>query len=167
MNGKRRVGRPPRYESKEQIEGLIEDYFKWCDGEILMDGEGKPILDKKGNPIRCNTHPPTVTGLALALGFISRQGLLEYQAKKEFSDTITRAKSRIERYTEERLFDRDGVNGAKFSLKNNFRGWSETPEQEREEPEKNDDGLLKALSGSAAEDWKDESEEEDGGEVPV
>ena len=33
-----------------------------------------------------------------------------------------RAKARCEQYAEERLFDRDGTNGAQFSLKNNF-GW--------------------------------------------
>ncbi|KAA5659602.1 hypothetical protein F3G60_33715, partial [Pseudomonas aeruginosa] len=68
-------------------------------------------------------HPPTVTGLALALGFNSRQSLLNYQGKAEFMDTITRAKARVEQYTEERLFDRDGSNGAQFSLRNNFKGW--------------------------------------------
>ena len=40
-------------------------------------------------------------------------------------DTITRAKTRIEQYAEERLFDKDGANGAKFSLANNFEGWKE------------------------------------------
>ena len=43
-------------------------------------------------------------------------------------DTITRAKTYIEEYTERRLFDRDGVQGAKFSLVNNFKGWSEKHE---------------------------------------
>ena len=38
---------------------------------------------------------------------------------------VTRAKSRVEQYTEERLFDREGVQGAKFSLANNFKGWAE------------------------------------------
>lgn len=52
--------------------------------------------------------------------------------QKEFADTIIRAKSRIEEYAEARLFDRDGVNGAKFSLINNFRGWGEKPEQEQD-----------------------------------
>lgn len=31
----------------------------------------------------------------------------------------------VEAYTEERLFDRDGSNGAQFSLRNNFSGWNE------------------------------------------
>jgi predicted ATPase len=63
--------------------------------------------------------------LALALGFNSRQALLNYQGKEEFHDTIVRAKARVERYAEERLYDNNGANGAKFSLANNFKGWSE------------------------------------------
>lgn len=38
----------------------------------------------------------------------------------------------IERYTEQRLFDREGVQGAKFSLSNNFEGWSEKQELKTE-----------------------------------
>ena len=43
-------------------------------------------------------------------------------------NTIDRAKTKIEEYAERRLFDRDGCNGAKFSLANNFRGWAEKQE---------------------------------------
>ena len=50
---------------------------------------------------------------------------MNYQAKEEFVDTITRAKAKVEQYAEERLFDKDGANGAKFSLSNNFEGWRE------------------------------------------
>jgi hypothetical protein len=66
-----------------------------------------------------------MTGLALALGFNSRQALLNYQNKQEFNDTIVRAKAKVEQYAEERLFDKEGANGAKFSLANNFDGWRE------------------------------------------
>ena len=38
----------------------------------------------------------------------------------------------IEEYAEMRLFDRDGVNGAKFSLMNNFKGWRDKPKDETE-----------------------------------
>ena len=79
------------------------------------------MFNKFGSPVFVDVHPPTVTGLALALGFTSRQALLNYQAKPEFVDTITRAKARVEQYAEERLFDRDGSNGAQFSLRNTSR----------------------------------------------
>ena len=143
---KGQVGRPPKYEHKEEIEGLIEEYFKKCEGEILKDEEGEVIFDKFGNPVIVGARPPTVTGLALALGFstrlslalgfMSRQALLNYQTRdKCFNDTITRAKSMVEAYAEERLFDKDGSNGARFSLINNFRGWTEKPQTDLDEQE--------------------------------
>jgi hypothetical protein len=88
------------------------------------------MVVKYGNVIRVGVRPLTITGLALALGFNSRQALLNYQAKDEFHDTIMRAKAKVERYAEERLFDKDGANGAKFSLANNFDGWREKKEIE-------------------------------------
>lgn len=132
---KGQVGRPPKYEHKEEIEGLIEEYFKKCEGEILKDEEGEVIFDKFGNPVIVGARPPTVTGLALALGFSTRLSLLNYQGKKEFMNTITRAKSMVEAYAEERLFDKDGSNGARFSLINNFRGWTEKPQADLDEQE--------------------------------
>ena len=124
MPERERCGRPPKYRSREEIEALIEQYFKDCKGRILKDRDGTPILDKAGRPVILDRHPPTVTGLALALGFTNRLSLLSYQGKAEFQTAITRAKSRVEQYAEERLFDRDGVNGARFSLANNFKGWN-------------------------------------------
>lgn len=117
------MGMTPMYTSVEEIESKIEQYFEDCKGYPLTDNEGNQIFNKFGLPVLIDVHPPTVTGLALALGFTSRQALLNYQAKLEFVDTITRAKARVEQYAEERLFDRDGSNGAQFSLRNNFKGW--------------------------------------------
>lgn len=182
MATKKAVGRPPKYKCKEEIEEKIDAYFKKCEGEILRDGNGEPVMDKFGHPITVNSRPPTVTGLALALGFTSRMALLNYQAKKEFVDTITRAKTMVEAYTEQRLSDRDGANGAQFSLRNNFKGWNERQRTELDEAEQKarieqlkaqtdlikakaqtddeteaaDDGFLEALKGTAAEDWADE-----------
>ncbi len=119
-----KAGRKPKFTSKAQIEELIEQYFKDCEGKPLLDDEGQPLRDKYGEVILLGARPPTITGLALALGFHSRQSLLNYQAKAEFMDTITRAKMRVEAYCEERLFDRDGQRGAEFNLRYNFR-WAQ------------------------------------------
>lgn len=126
-------GRPPMYKSKEEIQEKIDKYFSDCEGEVLKDEEGNPILNKYGGVIIMGSKPPTITGLALALGFASRQALLNYQDREEFNDTITRAKSRVEQYAEERLFDRDGSNGAQFSLKNNFKGWNADKKEENQQ----------------------------------
>lgn len=121
--GGENVGMTPMYTSVEEIEGKIEQYFEDCKGYPLTNEKGEQVFNKFGSPIFIDVHPPTITGLALALGFTSRQALLNYQAKPKFVDTITRAKARVEQYAEERLFDRDGSNGAQFSLRNNFKGW--------------------------------------------
>ena len=159
----------------EEIEDKIEQYFAICEGEPLLDDEGKQIVNKYGCPCWIKPpKPPTVTGLALALGFASRQALLNYQAKKEFNDTITRAKSRVEEYAESRLFDRDGSNGAQFSLRNNFKGWNIDNEQKLEiellklenqvkdsQPEEEaEDNFMDALNGTAEEVWEDSQEKE-------
>jgi hypothetical protein len=133
---KKKVGAPPFYETPEEMQIAIDKYFEDCAGKILVDRNGDPVLDKYGQPIMYDVKPLTITGLALALGFNSRQALLNYQAKKEFNDTVTRAKAVVERYAEERLFDKDGANGAKFSLANNFEGWKE--KQQIEADVKND-----------------------------
>lgn len=184
MTARKMVGRPPRYKTKEEIEGKIFEYFRECEGELLMDNEGNPVLNKFGCPIYINRKPPTITGLALALGFTTRTSLLNYQGKKEFMDTITRAKTMVEEYTERRLFDRDGSNGAQFSLRNNFGGWNEKTLSELDTEEQKariekikaetamikkksesdidieaaDDGFLEALNGTAAEDWSNEDD---------
>jgi hypothetical protein len=123
MSGK--VGKPPFYNSVEEIQEMIDKYFEECDGKVLTDENGNPMRNKDGKVIRDDRRPYTITGLALALGFNSRQALLNYQAKEEFHDTIMRAKAKVERYAEERLYDKHGSNGAKFALANNFKGWSE------------------------------------------
>ncbi len=123
-------GPTPYYTNPEEMQEKVDAYFAWCAGHPLelpdpKTGELCPVYDKYGQPVIADGHPPTVTGLALALGFASRTSLLNYQHKAGFEEVVTRAKSRVEQYTEERLFDREGVQGAKFSLANNFKGWVE------------------------------------------
>ena len=76
MATKKAVGRPPKYKSKEEIEEKIDAYFKQCEGEVLKDNNGNTVFNKFGNPVIINQRPPTVTGLALALGFSTRLSLL-------------------------------------------------------------------------------------------
>lgn len=177
MATKKAVGRPPKYKCKEEIEEKIEAYFKKCEGEILKDNEGNPVTDKWGKPIVINQERPTITGLALALGFTTRLSLLNYQGKAEFMNTITRAKTRVEAYTEQMLFDRNGSNGAQFSLRNNFKGWNEKQitelDQEEQkarieqirartaiisgatEEEAENDGFIDALKAEVSDAWDD------------
>lgn len=137
----RPVGRPPKFTSKEQIQELGEAYLRECMGKPFIMDDGSVLRDKYGEVILLGRHPPTVTGLARALGFTSRQSLLEYQAKAEFADTVTRLKMQIEEYAEERLFDKDGQRGAEFSLKYNFR-WAQEAEKDGSEDENNQGVVL-------------------------
>ena len=128
-----KVGCPRKYKSVKQMQEAIDAYFESCKGEPIIGDDGQPLMDKYGNVILIGQKPPTITGLALALGFTGRQALIDYQARPEFTDTVTRAKSMCEEYAEARLYDRDGANGAKFSLSCNF-GWREkAPETDRQE----------------------------------
>lgn len=128
------------------MQEAVDAYFADCEGRPLTDENGEVVLNKNGSPVIVGDHPPTVTGLALWLGFKTRQSLLNYQHRTAaFNDVLTIAKSKCEEYAERRLFDRDGVNGAKFSLANNFKGWSEKPEQSADKSETEFPQLYNAL----------------------
>ena len=118
------MARPLKYRTADELQAAIDRYFEDCEGKPALDDKGNAITDKYGVPVLVGAKPPTVTGLALALGFASRQALLNYQGRKAFNDTVLRAKAKCEEYAEGRLFDRDGANGAQFSLKCNF-GWND------------------------------------------
>jgi hypothetical protein len=131
-------GRPPKFSdlNVDEAQAIIDQYFIDCEGKPIMiedseTGKQKPYLDKYGQPVIIGAKPPTVTGLCLALGFTSRNALLDYEANEdknpELANTITRAKLRCHEYAESRLYDKDGANGAKFSLQNNF-GWVDRQE---------------------------------------
>lgn len=108
MEETNKVGRPPKFESVEQLEALIESYFENC---------------KQKN------KPYTITGLALWLD-TTRETLMDYQENKgdEFSDTIKRAKLKCENWVEEgALTNKINPTSAIFNLKNNY-GWKDKTE---------------------------------------
>lgn len=95
------MSRPNQYETPEAMQAVIHEYFK-------------------GN------KTPTITGLARALD-LTRQGLINYEGKPEFVDTVRQAKSQVEEILEEGLYG--NVGGLMFNLKNNF-GWKDKQEVE-------------------------------------
>lgn len=126
-------GRPPKYETVEELQHLITKYFKSC-WEQKIDMFGNPIFvkDKKGKKtnkkVMIQSKPYTITGLAVALG-TSRETLLNYEKKDRFFDTIKRAKQMCHQYAEDYLFFGKNPTGAIFNLKNNY-GWKDKTEQE-------------------------------------
>lgn len=128
MSEKHAGGRPPKYKTKDEIQEKIDEYFDSCYKPVIILNKEtckyQTVKDDEGNIIKEQYRPFTVTGLADALD-MSRQSLLNYSEKDEFLDTIMRAKRKCELYAEERLFDKEGANGAKFSLANNFESWKD------------------------------------------
>lgn len=102
-----KVGRPLKFKSVEEMQKKIDAYFAEC--------------EEKGDPY-------TMTGLALALD-TTRETLLDYRDKDEYSDSIKKAKTRCEAYAEMHLFKgKNGVVGAIFNLKNNYSRWVDKQE---------------------------------------
>ena len=102
----RPVGRPPHYDDPAEFERLADEYYAAC-----LENEAMP----------------TVNGLALHLGFNSRQSLLNYEGKPEFMDVVKKARTRLELAWEQKLAGPNAA-GTIFWLKN--QGWSDKTEQE-------------------------------------
>ena len=126
-----KMGRPKKYSNVEDMQRDINKYFESCYRVKIKYkskiGKSEVIKDEKGNPIYEQYRPFTITGLADALD-MSRQTLLNYSEEEDFFDTITRAKRKCEMYAEENLYNKEKVNGAKFSLANNFKDWKDKKE---------------------------------------
>jgi len=94
-----KMGRPVKWKTPEDMQPVIDEFFKKCDE---------------------TEEPYTITGLALSLD-LTRQGLIEYENKPDFSYTIKIAKGRCENFAEKRIFSGGNAAGAIFALKN--YGW--------------------------------------------
>lgn len=101
----RKGGRPKKYTEVEIMQQKINNYFEECNKD---------------------NEPYTVTGLCLALD-ICRDTLAEYAKNEEFSDTIKKAKLKVENYLEKHLITDSSTTGIIFNLKNNF-GWKDKQE---------------------------------------
>jgi len=86
--------------------------------------EMQNTIDAYLNKCEANHKPPTVSGLAYTLGFLSRNEILNYNGQKVSSTLIKRALLMIETYVEECLFDKDKHKGALFSLRCSY-GWND------------------------------------------
>jgi hypothetical protein len=98
------MGRPATYQSAEELQSKVDEYFETFD------------LKQR-----------TITGIALYLGFESRQSFYDYEKMDEFSYIIKRARLQVEHAYECKLSD-GNCTGAIFALKN--MGWKDKTEQE-------------------------------------
>lgn len=121
------AGRPAIFETDEELQDKVVAYFEYIKGDFHNETE---IV--KGEPVTrtiCDRHSetPSITGLALFLGFESRQSIYDYESKGEFSYTIKRARLRVEASYEQFLLTQAST-GAIFALKN--FGWKDKSEVE-------------------------------------
>lgn len=79
---------------------------------------------------KAQKESPTITGLALHLGFASRQSFYDYEGREPFSYTIKRARLRVECEYEKMLSGGKIAIGAIFALKN--FGWTDKQEIKHE-----------------------------------
>ena len=98
-------GNPRRWRTAKALQAAVDAYFDEC--------------SEKG-------RVPSVAGLALALGFMSRQALYRYTDREnennsdEYVTIITRAKLKIEEANIQLAYNRDASPGARFILQNGF-----------------------------------------------
>jgi hypothetical protein len=115
------AGRPPKFNNSEEMQQIIDAYFDKCKPDYEKDNEGKILVTTKGIPI-IKLNPPTITGLALALGFVSRQSMYDYEKNEEFTYTIKNARLRCENWVENNLLSGNIAPASGiFALKN--YGW--------------------------------------------
>lgn len=123
-------GNKPTFSSPEQLQAEIDQYFESCYGPLIDWKKNQLVYDKNGEPIRVQVEPFTVAGLAYHLGMPTDMldritwgfydDLDTTEEDKLYSAILKRAKQRIAMYSEKRLYDRDGVIGAKFVLDHHF-----------------------------------------------
>lgn len=106
---KNQVGRPRHFDTPEQFEEKVYEYQQHC-----KDAQ----------------EPVTWTGLALFLGFSSRQAINEYENYEGFSDAVKKAKLFVEWHYEMRV-NGNNATGPIFVLKN--MGWSDKQQIEHSE----------------------------------
>lgn len=143
--GKKRWGKYRKFKNPEHLQTLVNGYFASCDGVLYNSKTGRPYMDKNGNPVIGQIKPYTLSGLALYLD-ITPNKLREYckgtyddlgydiNELEQFSVILNRARTKIQTYAEERLYDKEGQFGAKFVLDCGF-GW--VTQKERSDIEHN------------------------------
>jgi hypothetical protein len=130
-------GRPPKYVTAESFSDKIFEYFEYCKGEFHEELREIRTVNKKSQEEKIemvtvvvwdrHAERPTWSGLALFMGFQSRQSMADYSKKQAFSYSVKRALTVIEGIYEEALFS-DSASGAIFALKN--FGWVDKQVQE-------------------------------------
>jgi len=118
-----KTGRPLKYKTVEELEKHIDLFFEECKSIIMTDAAtGKVLTTNSGMPI-LEHNPPTLTGLALHLGFESRQSIYDYENRNDqFSYTIKHARLRCENWAEKNMLAGNVAPAAGIFVLKNY-GW--------------------------------------------
>ena len=154
---KRNKGRPPLYKTPDALRAAVDRYFESCTGVPVYTPDGLPVLTRTGVQVMAGETPPTVAGLAYALGFHDRHTFTEQRKRgPAFLEVVQYARLRVEEYAERRLYDPVSFRGAAFVLQSCF-GWErvkdpDTPPEVRliVQPAADPDGSADTLHPTAA-----------------
>lgn len=125
-------GKKPLFSSPEQLQAEVDQYFESCYGPLIDWKKNELVYDKNGEIVQVQVEPFTVAGLAYHIG-VPTETLDKItwgwyddlddttDEDKLYSAILKRAKQRINLYAEKRLYDREGVVGAKFVLDHHFK----------------------------------------------
>lgn len=114
-------GRPRKYNDAKVFAAKVDEYFLHCDNTMISYGTNKGVIEIR--------TPYSVLGLCDFLG-ITRDTLCEYEKLDLFSDTIMRAKQKMELDKSiGGLIGKYNSQFTMFDLKNNF-GWKDKTETE-------------------------------------
>src|ERR1700744_2393493 len=122
------------FRSLAMLTSLVEEYFNsvGIDATTLRikdEAVSKPAAKKRRSAkqaIKVETKPPTITGLALHLGFNSLEEFEQYEKVGRFATTLKRARLLIAATYEKKLHNTHH-GGAVFALKE--MGWHERADE--------------------------------------
>ena len=116
------------FTTSNELMSRIDDYFNYIEGVFDLNGksltESKLPNSKQKIWIR-EPEPPTLTGLAIFLGFHSKKAFEKYEENGRFASFLKRGRLRIEDVYEKKLL-LSSPSGAIFALKN--MGWNDKTE---------------------------------------
>ncbi len=116
----------PAFTTATELINHIDAYFDHIDGEYHLEnkpvkGHQQSLAEQKKICVR-EPEPATIAGLALFLGFSSRQAFDDYEQNGEFAHILKQGRLRVEAVYEKKLHQQSSA-GAIFALKS--MGWNE------------------------------------------
>jgi hypothetical protein len=119
----------PTFKSAKELACKTDAYFSYIEGEYHLESipaKGSKQTETVEQKVTDReAEPATITGLALYLGFNSRQAFDDYEQTGRFATAIKRGRLCVEAAYEKKLHQSPA--GAIFALKN--IGWKEKTEE--------------------------------------